>query len=398
MTKTTPKERSLLKGSWEAMLAEAQTLNRQGNREAIKKFTYLIERLLKLPEKRLRAQEHLLSILAQSLFGLQSYYARRNRLDEALSAYDDVIARVLDADAQVVWREHQACILRWQGRYEEAIPLLQHVVDEEPFDMNPRWLLFSTLIDSNRFDLAEAMIASFAEQVAEQFKAVGAEQFNADGAEQDDIDFLFGFLHYLRAMLALEKGQWEAAFQEFAAAGKTSQTYVNGWHLLYRPLVTHKQAKFAGRALNREKSAASQGFWRGLSGRYAGDQKGAQIEWRRVTQIPLSDVMLRSAGDWILAHYYLGDEDRQGLQVALQLLQQQQTQQTPLVLSIAALGWGMHGQKEHLYRNLRFAVEQMRAGLQDNKLSVFAWHFFHDLLQPEDFAEVEQYFHAPKTH
>lgn len=390
MTKTTPKERSLLKGSWEAMLAEAQTLNRQGNREAIKKFTYLIERLLKLPEKRLRAQEHLLSILAQSLFGLQSYYARRNRLDEALSAYDDVIARVLDADAQVVWREHQACILRWQGRYEEAIPLLQHVVDEEPFDMNPRWLLFSTLIDSNRFDLAEAMIASFAEQVAEQF--------NADGAEQDDIDFLFGFLHYLRAMLALEKGQWEAAFQEFAAAGKTSQTYVNGWHLLYRPLVTHKQAKFAGRALNREKSAASQGFWRGLSGRYAGDQKGAQIEWRRVTQIPLSDVMLRSAGDWILAHYYLGDEDRQGLQVALQLLQQQQTQQTPLVLSIAALGWGMHGQKEHLYRNLRFAVEQMRAGLQDNKLSVFAWHFFHDLLQPEDFAEVEQYFHAPKTH
>lgn len=390
MTKTTPKERSLLKGSWEAMLAEAQTLNRQGNREAIKKFTYLIERLLKLPEKRLRAQEHLLSILAQSLFGLQSYYARRNRLDEALSAYDDVIARVLDADAQVVWREHQACILRWQGRYEEAIPLLQHVVDEEPFDMNPRWLLFSTLIDSNRFDLAEAMIASFAEQLAEQFNAVGA--------EQDDIDLLFGFLHYLRAMLALEKGQWEAAFHEFAAAGKTSQVYVNGWHLLYRPLVTHKQAKFAGRALNREKSAASQGFWRGLSGRYAGDQKGAQIEWRRVTQIPLADVMLRSAGDWILAHYYLGDEDRQGLQVALQLLQQQQTQQTPLILSIAALGWGMHGQKEHLYRNLRFAVEQMRAGLQDNKLSVFAWHFFHDLLQPEDFAEVEQYFHAPKTH
>ena len=93
----------------------------------------------------------------------------------------------------------------------------------------------------------------------------------------------------------------------------------------------------------------------------------------------------------------LADEVRQGLQVALNLLGQQETRRDPLVLGLAALGWGINGHKEHLHRNLRHAVELLRASLQDNKLSIFNWYFFRDLLPPEVFAEVEDYFYKPKV-
>ena len=56
----------------------------------------------------------------------------------------------------------------------------------------------------------------------------------------------------------------------------------------------------------------------------------------------------------------------------------------------------MNGNKDHLHRNLRHALELLRATLQDNKLSIFNWYFFRDLLPPVDFSEVEQYFHQPK--
>ena len=115
---------------------------------------------------------------------------------------------------------------------------------------------------------------------------------------------------------------------------------------------------------------------------------------------PLEKVTLSSVGDWILAHYYLNaaqaphaseedgtaqpapddseegedngdsdlsDEVRQGLQVALNLLGQQDTRRDPLVLGLAALGWGINGHKEHLHRNsspCRRAAAGLPAGQQ----------------------------------
>ena len=78
-----------LKGSWEALHSEAVALSRQGNDEALNKYVFLIERLAALPESRRTAQEQRLQhILDQSVLGLQSHYARRNRLDD-MAAIDD---------------------------------------------------------------------------------------------------------------------------------------------------------------------------------------------------------------------------------------------------------------------------------------------------------------------
>ena len=429
-----------LKGSWEALHSEAVALSRQGNDEALVKFNHLIGRLAGLPEARRSAQDfRLQTILEQSTLGLQCHFARRNRLDEMGTADDDVF-NLLGDDAQSLWRENQARAFWWQGRHEAAAEIVRAEVDKLPFEVELRWLLFSILIDADKLEEAAAVKLSLLRKLESLFQDRGLMEMDlTDEATQvsvkeslagdesgDQISIQLGLIHFLNATVELEKGRWQEAVAAYGSAAKLSDAYSERWHLLYRPLVVNGQSRLAQRALNREKSTASQGFWRGLSGFYEGDRQGAGTEWKRVAQIPLDQVTLPSVGDWILSHYYLdapqlalnaesensapqdadGSSDgeghlavdgRQGLQVAMNLLGQPDTRRDPLVLGLAALGWGMAGNKEHLHRNLRHALELLRASLQDNKLAVFNWYFFRDLLAPEDFAEVEQYFHSPKA-
>jgi len=431
-----------LKGSWEGLHAEAVALSRQGNDEAIDKLGYLIERLKGLPEARRMAQEaRLQTILEQSVLGLQSHFARRNRLDEMAAASKETL-EILSEDARSLWRENQGRARWWQGQHEAAVGILRAEVDKLPFEVELRWLLFSVLVDAGDIDQADRVKTSLLDKLAGLFQEKGLADMDladehtqlslkeqlAGGESDDQVSLQFGLLHFLNSTVEMERGNWQEALDAFGTAAKLSDAYRERWHLIYRPLVVNGQARLAQRALNREESPASQGFWRGLSGYYAGDRQGAAAEWRRVTQISLDEVMVPSVGDWILAHYYLdapqlpgqavgevegsqpetspgngGDQGAltdtggKGLQVALNLLGQRDTRRDPLVLGLAALGWGMAGNKEHLHRNLRHSVELLRGSLQDNKLAVFNWYFFRDLLLPEVFAEVNQFFHAPKA-
>lgn len=435
-------EASVLKGSWESLHAEALALSRQGNDEAIVKLGFLIERLAGLPEARRMAQDaRLQTILEQSVLGLQSHFARRNRLDEMAAASGEIY-EILSDDARSLWRENQARAHWWQGRHESAAEILWTEVDSLPFEVELRWLLFSVLLDAGDVDEADRVKISLLDKLAGLFREKGLAELDladestqisikeqlAGGESDDQVSLQFGLFHFLNASVEMENGRWQEALDAFGSAAKLSEAYSERWHLIYRPLVVNGQARLAQRALNREKSPASQGFWRGLSGYYAGDRQGAAAEWRRVSQIPLDEVTVPSVGDWILAHYYLDapqlsdqvaaesvgsqDEDssdegddqgaltetgRKGLQVALNLLGQRDTRRDPLVLGLAALGWGMAGNREHLHRNLRHSIELLRGSLQDNKLAVFNWYFFRDLLAPEDFAGVEQFFHVPKA-
>ena len=315
--------------------------------------------------------------------------------------------------------------------------------EDLPFDVDLRWLLFSILIDDGKLDAADAIRQSLLTELQSLFRAQGLsdtlvedvdvqmqvkERLTSEN-ETNQVSVQFGLVHFLRSCVELERQRWQEAADAFGMAARVSDAYSDRWHLLYRPLVLNSQGRLAQRALNREDSTVSQGFWRGLSGYYSDDRQGAATEWRRVAKIPLEEVTLSSVGDWILAHYYLdavqprqtseensetptgtdnaeesenqdssdlSDEVRQGLHVALNLLGQQETRRDPLVLGLAALGWGIGGHRHHLHRNLRHAVELLRASLQDHKLSVFNWYFFRDLLSPELFADVEGFFPRAK--
>ena len=446
MTTDTSKSGSAaaLKGSWEALHTEAVSLSRQGNDEALAKYNFLIRRLAALSGTRRTAQdERLQHILDQSVLGLQSYYARRNRLEE-MGSIDDNVFEILSEDAKSLWRENRARAFWWQGRPEEAVKIVRTESEDLPFDVDLRWLLFSILIDDGKLDDAEEVRQSLLTELQRLFRAQGLSESLVEDVnvqiqvkerltsetETNQVSVQFGLIHFLRSCLDLERQRWQEAADAFGLAARVSDAYSDRWHLLYRPLVLNSQGRLAQRALNREDATVSQGFWRGLSGYYGDDRQGAATEWRRVAQIPLEEVTLSSVGDWILANYYLdavqpdqtsddnsemqsatenaeatekqdssdlSDGVRQGLHVALNLLERQETRRDPLVLGLAALGWGIGGHRQHLHRNLRHAVELLRASLQDNKLSVFNWYFFRDLLSPELFADVEDFFHAPRN-
>lgn len=423
-----------LKGSWEALYNEAMSLSRQGSNEALAKLEFLVRRLTRLPQSRRNAQDQRLqTILEQSVLGLQSHFARRNRLDE-MASIDEDVWKTLGEDARYIWRENQARAYWWQGRHSEAAEILRVELENVPFDVDHHWLLFSILADDNKIEEAEAFIQVIVVELKNYFRSREFPETVVDDVEMQtlfqklrdnenpphSLSVQFGFLHFLRSCLALEKQNWQQAAHDFATATKVSPDYNDRWHLIYRPLVLNSQGKLAQRALNREQNAVSQGFWRGLSGYYTEDRKGAAVEWRRVIQTPLEEVTLSAVGDWILSHYYLNavqpssqpapgspqeedaqngaelaDNVRQGLQVALNLLGQERTRRDPLVLGLAALGWGINDNREHLQRNLHHALEILRATFQDNKLSVFNWYFFRDLLAPELFSEVESNFHGP---
>ena len=342
-----------------------------------------------------------------------------------------------------MWRENQARAYWWQGRHGEAAEIVRAEAEALPFDVDLRWLLFSILIDDNKISEADTVRQTLLTELQGLFRSQGLSESLVDDvdvqiqvkerltseSETNQVSVQFGLIHFLRSCVELESQRWQEAADAFAMAARVSDAYSERWHLLYRPLVLNGQGRLAQRALNRENSPVSQGFWRGLSGYYTGDRQGAATEWRRVTQVPLEKVTLSAVGDWILAHYYLGaiqapllpeedgaaptdtdktedgenqessiqsEEVRQGLHVALNLLGQQETRRDPLVLGLAALGWGINGNRDHLLRNLRHAVELLRASLQDDRLSVFNWHFYRDLLPPEVFAEVEDFLHAPR--
>lgn len=149
-----------LKGSWEARASEARALSLQGRDEAIEKFTFLIERLARMPEaQRLAQDQRLQTILEQSAIGLQSYYARRNRLDD-MKTIDDRILGILGDVAQSICRESQARAYWWQGRHQVAAEIVGAEVEKMPFDVDLRWLLFSILIDDEKIDEADAVKVS----------------------------------------------------------------------------------------------------------------------------------------------------------------------------------------------------------------------------------------------
>jgi len=290
-----------------------------------------------------------------------------------------------------VWNERQAYMLGWLDRHDESLALMAKVQAETPWDISLRWQLFEMYRKQGR---TEAM-AELIHDLEGLLDALERHRL-APPDETISVETLQGLVRYLKMMSAIEQGEWQAAYDFFVEAASISDAYKENWHQLFRLLVLNGQSKLANRALNRETSPASQSFWRGLNGYYQGDKVGSKTEWEQVTRIPIEDLLMRSAADWILSHYYLGDSKRLGLQLALRLIENMRQNQDPLIIALAGLGWAVQGEYNHLRMNIEFSIGQLRGSFNGNKLPEFNWYFFRDLLPAEEFAKIEHYFEVPR--
>jgi len=380
-------------GSWEALLAEARNLAMRDDERAGARYELLISRLLKLPAERRNANDFRMQrMLEECLLTLQSFLARRNRLEEAIDLYADQVNHVFDADARSVWNERRALMLSWLGRDDESLSTMTLVQAENPWDISLRWRMF----EMHRKQGKREAMARLIDDLEKLIDGLEQGKISVPVDELGSLDTQQGLVRYLKMMQAIEQGEWQAAYNFFVEAAKISSAYKESWFQLFRLLVLNGEAKLANRALNREQSLASQGFWRGLNGYYQGDKAGSRVEWERVTRIPMDDLLMRSAADWVLAHYYLGDPKRHGLQLTLRLIESLRQNQDPLIIALAGLGWAIHGEYGHLRTNIEFAIGQLRGSFASNKLLEFNWYFFRDLLPAEEFAQIEQYFEKPR--
>ncbi|RLT45423.1 MAG: hypothetical protein DWI57_00730 [Chloroflexi bacterium] len=374
------------------MLAEARQLAIRDDERAGERYELLISRLVKMPAERRAANEgRMQAMLDESLLTLQSFLARRNRLEEAINLQADRIADIFDTDAQSVWNERRAYMLSWLGRHDEALALMAQVQAQTPWDISLRWQLFEMYRKQGRVDGMAGLIRNL-EGLLENL----ARGQIVPSEEAISVETLQGLVRYLKMMQAIEQGEWQAAYDFFVEAASISEAYKENWHQLFRLLVLNGESKLANRALNREVVPASQGFWRGLNGYYQGDKAGSKVEWEQVTKIPVEELLMRSAADWILAHYYLGDSKRLGLQLSLRLIENMRQNRDPLIIALAGLGWAIQGEFKPLQMNIEFAISQLRGSFNGNKLPEFNWYFFRDLLPAEEFAKIEHYFETPR--
>ncbi|MBI1294737.1 hypothetical protein GC175_07235 [bacterium] len=372
-----------LKGSWEASLFEAQELARRNDDRTVAAYWRLIDRLAAFASERRHAGSGRLQLfLEEALFGVQSYLAKRGRFHEAADVESIRIEKILDGDALAEWTLNRAKLLSWQEKNEAALDLLFAHLNQYPLSIPARWLLFDIYIDANRVDEASAVIDDLESAV----------QGEIAHSEEDALSLHKGLIWYLRSVISLTQEAWDDAFTYFECAAQESDAYADNWHMLYRPLIFSGQHVLASRALNREESEASQRFWRGLSGHYAGDTVGSKIEWEQVTQLDIEQVWVRSAVDWILAHYFLGDEKREGLELALRLLNRPDTDPEPTMLIAAALGWSLRGEWGHVRSNLDFALAGYRANLQDLLLPKMYGVLARALMDEEHAAQFQRYF------
>ncbi len=394
MSTQTPKRPSAppVRGSWEEMLAEARQLAIRDDERAGEKYELLISRLVKLPLERLVANDNRMQrMLEECMFTYQSFLARRNRLQDAIDLQADQLLFIFDTDAMAVWNERQAYMLGWLGRHDESLALMAKVQAETPWDVSLRWQLFEMYRKQGRTEEMAGLIEDL-----EGLLAALERHGIAPPDESVSTETLQGLVRYLKMMSAIEEGEWQVAYDFFVEAATISDAYKENWHQLFRLLVMHGESKLASRALNREKSPASQGFWRGLNGFYSGDKEGSKVEWEQVIRIPIDDLLMRSAADWILSQYYLGDSKRVGLQLSLRLIENMRQNRDPLIIAIAGLGWAVQGEYSHLRTNLEFAISQLRGSFSGNKLPEFNWYFFRDLIPADEFAKIEHYFEVPR--
>lgn len=368
------------KGSWDALFEEATELAYREDDRAVAVYWRIIDRLGKLPEERREPGTRLYGYLEPALFNTQTFLAMRGRFHDAAEFCRDLAPELLSPEALGDWHLNRIKLLGWHGKYPEAVSLLDELMEANPLDPEVCWALFELHMDRGEMDLAQTVPDQMADVLAD-----------AAILEEDEAD-LTAMLHYFRSRLSLARHAYADAFTSFQQAAALSATYAQNWYIVYRPLIHAGEYELANRALNREPSVASRHFWRGLLGHRQGDENGSRLEWEAATQVKSSDLLIHSLADWVLAHYYLGDPDRVGLELVLRLISHPKAGPEPILLLLAGLGWGVHGDSASLRTNLTFARSRYRAALISPHLPADYRPLAQDLLPPPLMEEVADLF------
>jgi tetratricopeptide (TPR) repeat protein len=405
----------MLQGSWEGILEQARDFARNGNPEAIPLFQKVITGISRLPEARRRAAEaRLHGFYLRAVMGLQSFYATRDRFDDAIQVLEEARPHVDDEERGFI-DEHIINLQLMAGHNDTALASLRRQADEpdsEVTDWNPvvwgyirsdRTREALSLVDelASRYGVDREPAASSAKHIGSETDQEAMAERVAEQAESraesDEADpaYIRACLEGLRAVVLVELGEYEAGIEAFERSlAVANSPYRHSLHLLYTRLSNAGRYDDALRLIQRDdRYPARRGFWRGLTAYRQGYSDDARAAWRAVGDLDM-DELRRAPVESTLARFYLGDPQGETLSGLLGAIRESENPNWTLLM-LAGVGFARRGDRETAQNDFRLAVSLLKATGEGVRLPVGVWYMVKDIFKPEDVELFSQYFEMP---
>lgn len=390
MASTAPTQQSTsLKGSWEEMYARARRMASNRNDEAIALYEKLVTRLSKIPkEQRQLNDERLQKLLMSATAGAQSYLNLRERYEDALHIMDVTRTQIEDEEELESFDLHRADILIMAGQSEKAVAILRQVAQNNDNSVEHLGPIFRLYLQEKEWDKA----ASFLEEIEKQAEAEIAAESDATEAAR-----VQGFVDSCHALMALEMHKWDAAISWYEKMAENGSEFSQNFQFLYIPLIHQGQYEAALPFIQRDKARkVRSGFWEGLAQYHLGNQSAAERAWKKVIATSLTEEEARFLFEYTLAHYYLGDKEREALELVLRVIREVETPNWTLFV-LAGLGWAARGVMNSAHTNFSIALDQRRSLAQGRLLPPELFNFVRDLVDEPHRDEVAKYFESATT-
>ncbi len=378
-----------IKGSWEALLVEAERLAHSLDDAAVAPYEKIVKRLERLPlAHRMASDGYLQKLWLQAAAGLVRMYAMSGREDEAVKLADLILMHELGDEMVEDWEQVILDTLVQGGRGGEAVERAQSLV-EALMDGESWGVYFRTLFRLRRFEeLSEALDklhASYGE-------------LREEGTPPDDLDLLHVLEYETRADLAAFQGDWGAARQWHDKAVRRDSLWEEVVSNIYVRMVQAGAYAEALPLIRRDPKYALRGrLWHGIVLRRTGKEEQARELWEAV--IEEGPTLLREEGnelqveDYVLAHYYTGDAEGVGLGVVLDGLAAA-PEPDYFLFALAGLGWGVRSHAENAMVNFRLASLAVRSVSKGPLLPYSLWYHCAELLSPALLEQARPLFDA----
>ncbi|MCC6166578.1 MAG: hypothetical protein IT329_05060 [Caldilineaceae bacterium] len=373
-----------IKGSWEDLLLQAQQLARNYNDQAIPLYRKVVDGLVALPPaRRNAANRRLYNLMMAAALNLQGYYNIRDRYDDALQILAQ-LQPVIDEDERAMLDGLTVEVLLQAGRSDEAFAKLRALAEAPDAELGDWGQLVMGYIRAGQ----PAQALPVLEKMAQVIDGTPASPERTAENERSDLSYLAG----LRGIALLEMGDVEGGIAAFEDVVKLGGAYASNLHLLYGRLIHHGRYAEAQRFIDLDRARPVRAeFWRGVSQQHMGHTAKARQAFDSVVSTDVTESDRSSIMEYILAHYYLGDPEAEGLEIILSVLREEPSAPW-LIFYLAGIGWALRGDLRAAKSNLQLAVTQRKSIAEGRKLPRQYWFFARDIVPADRQDEIRRFF------
>jgi tetratricopeptide (TPR) repeat protein len=364
-----------LRGSYEQLLNRARIGFRSGDlEEAIILYRRLVEKLGRLSDRVLDRRPELRDMHRDARLELATILRFEGRYAEAIELTEALLES--HPDDTDTWRTDLAILRMSKGEVDAGLAELRMLAEEDP--ANPwRW---TTLGREARIEkrLAESHAA------LDRATLVGSEGDARQQAEND----------YQRFLLFKEMGQYEDAVAAWEQAVQWHDEVKSTVRQVYTMLTDAGRYTDALRYVEQDENALQAGYQRGVIAQRTGNALQARQEWQQVSQLD-PDEYEYGHDAWVESAMRSGDPDP-----ALAWLQENLAQRgSDRLLVLSGIGWAMKQDGDLAAVLLQQAINLMRRGRPPRqKLDSEDWRLLDALVTDDEVkTSLRPYFAVVET-